>query len=273
MVDFQDVIKENYYKCNATNFDLLNNVIKKIQPNEIYNFAGSFSNNYEFDYLNNVIVTKNIFESIISNKILQCKVLINGSAAEYGYIKNYIQPINELHPLYPISLYGLTKVYQTFLAKTYCALKDIQVYITRPFNVIGYGISENLFIGHLINQIKQHLYTKEKIILGNLENERDYIDIFDLLSAYERIMNRGTPGECYNIGSGKSIKIYDLLIIFFEVFDLKMNIVEINKNLPQKYDIPKIVADISKINKLNWEPKISLKDSVEKIKNSLKSEN
>ena len=57
--------------------------------------------------------------------------------------------------------------------------------------------------------------------------------------------------------------------IFLNSFKLKENLVEIDKKLYKKGDIPKIVADISKLRNLNWEPKISIKESVLRIKNSM----
>ena len=95
------------------------------------------------------------------------------------------------------------------------------MFVTRPFNIIGYGITNKLFIGRLISEIEQNVTNKKKITLGNLENERDYLDIFDLLRAYKLIMEKGTAGEVYNIGSGKSIKMLDLLMIFLEIIQVR----------------------------------------------------
>ena len=266
-VDIQERKKQNYYKCNASNYENLNNIIQKIIPDEIYNFCGSFSNIFEIDYLNNVIVSKNIFDSLIQNKQTDCKVLINGSAAEYGLIKEYSSPVKEDSPLNPVSFYGLSKVFQTFLAKTYFLRDNINIFITRPFNIIGYGISNKLFIGRLISEIEQNITSRKKIALGNLDNERDYIDIDDLLRAYKLIIEKGTPGEIYNIGSGKSIKMLDLLGIFLEVFKIDIKDVELSKDFARRFDVPKIVGDISKLKKLNWHPAISLKESAGKILN------
>ena len=265
-VDIREIKKQNYYKCNASNYENLNSIIQKIVPDEIYNFSGSFSNVFEIDYMNNVIVSKNIFDSLIQNKQMDCKVLINGSAAEYGFIKESSSPVKEDSSLNPVSFYGLSKVYQTFLAKTYFLRDNVNVFVTRPFNIIGYGITNKLFIGRLISEIEQNITSRKKITLGNLDSERDYIDINDLLKAYKLIMERGTPGEVYNIGSGKSIKMLDLLRIFLEVFNIDFKDVEQSEDLVRRFDVPKIVGDISKLKELKWYPAISLNESVSKIK-------
>ena len=266
MVDIREIKKQNYFICNASNYENLNKIIQKIVPDEIYNFSGSFSNVFEIDYMNNVMVSKNIFDSLIQNKQTDCKVLINGSAAEYGFIKDSSSPIREDSLLNPVSFYGLSKVYQTFLAKTYFLRDNVNVFVTRPFNIIGYGISNKLFIGRLISEIEQHIKSRKTITLGNLDSERDYIDIDDLLKAYKLIMERGTPGEVYNIGSGKSIKMLNLLRIFLEVFNIDFKDVELSKDFVRRFDVPKIVSDISKLKELNWHPAILLKESVSKLK-------
>ena len=268
-IDIVPIKKNNYYNVNATDFEKINKIIQKIKPEEIFNFSGSFTNIFNTDYQNNVIATKNIFESVLQNGLEECKILINGSAAEYGLIQKEDYIIDEDYPLNPISFYGLSKVFQTYLAKTYFLREDINVYITRPFNIIGYGISSKLFIGRLINEIKLNLKEKRKITLGNLNNERDYIDIEDLINAYVKIIHEGIPGEIYNIGSQCSIKTQNLLTKFMEIFEIDKNNIEINKNLSSKFDVPKIIADNTKLKELGWINKISLENSIQKIKSSI----
>ena len=273
MVDIMEIKKENYTKIDASDYEAINHVIQKTKPDEIYNFSGTFSNNFDIDYLNNVIVTKNIFDSILENGLHNCRILINGSAAEYGFIEDYNNPVSENAPLNPISFYGLSKVYQTYLAQTYFLRDKINVVITRPFNIIGYGISDKLFIGKLIREVKDYILDKKKIRLGNLDNERDYIDIIDLMRAYSFIMEKGNSGQVYNIGSGLSVKIKDLLNCFLDLFEIKSDSIETTKDSFKRFDIPKIVADISKLKKLDWTPSISLRESIANIKQKIESRN
>lgn len=271
MVDIHEIVKQNYFKCDASNFNQINKIIKLVSPNEIYNFSGSFSNEFEIDFRNNVVITKNIFDSINKSE-LDCRILINGSAAEYGLIRSENGLVNEDYPLNPVSFYGLTKAYQTFLAKTYHNIYNIKVYIARPFNPIGYEISKHLFIGRLISQIKDCLKMQSNITLGDLYNERDYIDIEDIIRSYEVIMTKGQAGEVYNIGSGKSIKIQDLLLRFLVIFGIEDAKIEKSNSFVKKFDIPKIVADIAKVKALDWEPIIPLEESIKRIKNCVLTE-
>jgi len=270
-IDIVPIKKNNYSNANATNFEKINKIIQKVRPDEIYNFCGSFTNIFKIDYQNNVIATKNIIESILLNNLDDTKILINGSAAEYGLIQKEDSIIDEDYPLNPISFYGLSKVFQTYLAKSYFLMENINVYITRPFNIIGYGVSSKLFIGRLINEIKLNIKEKRRITLGNLNNERDYIDIEDLINAYVTIIQKGVPGEIYNIGSRCSIKTQNLLKKFMEIFEIDEKFIEIDKNFIRKFDIPKIIADNTKLKELGWINKITLGNSIQKIKSSILS--
>jgi len=128
--------------------------------------------------------------------------------------------------------------------------KKINVVMARTFNLLGKEISEKLFIGRLYKQIAEYKEKKiNKIKLGNLDNKRDYIKIEDAVKKYELIMNKGGSGEIYNVGSGKSISIKDLLSGILKENNLSMDNVEIS-NFDCRFDVKDIYAGINKLNKL-----------------------
>ncbi len=239
--------EEKFYELDLTDFSQVDSLIKKIQPEVIYNLAGSFTNNYEIDYKINVEIPRNLFDSVIINN-LSTRILLIGSAAEYGEIlKN---PVSESDPLRPITVYGLTKVYQTQMMNYYFKVKKIDVLMARPFNLLSKGISKNLFIGRLYNQIELYQRGKiQKIQLGNLANKRDYISIHEAVEMYRCIMDKGKSGEVYNVGSGKSIRMQELLIDILNSKGLTMDIIE-SKKFSSKFDVEEIYADLNKYNSL-----------------------
>ena len=60
--------QDHDYVCDLTDYDSVNSLIQEIQPDQIYHLAGSFTNDYQVDYANNVLSSKNILDSIIQNK-------------------------------------------------------------------------------------------------------------------------------------------------------------------------------------------------------------
>jgi len=223
-----------------------------VNPDQIYHLAGAFSNNFSVDMRSNVITTKNIFDCLI-NREKQPRVLIIGSSAEYGLIEESGNPINEDHQLNPCSIYGLTKSFQTQLMRYYFNVYSLDIVMARTFNLLGDGLSKKLFIGNLYHQIQRYKQGKiEKIRLGNLKNKRDYIDIKSAIKYYRKIMSLGKAGEIYNVGTGKSLKIEDLLKSVLDKNGLGMDCVQISQSMRNsKFDIKDIYADIGKLKYLD----------------------
>ncbi|QFS45344.1 NAD-dependent epimerase/dehydratase family protein [Nostoc sphaeroides] len=241
----------NSFICDLTDGNSVDNLIKEIKPDKIYHLAGSYTNDYSVDYANNVLSTKNILDSIIKNKI-SCRVLLIGSAAEYGLIKENENPVKEDHALNSVSIYGLTKVYQTHLMKFYCQVHELDIVMARTFNLMGKNISSQLFIGRIYQQIEDYKNGKiEKIILGDLQSKRDYVDVKEAVKYYEAVMNYGKTGEIYNVGSGSSVKLSDLFEKILAENDLSTSITEIKSiNHVNQLNVNDIFADLSKVNLL-----------------------
>lgn len=239
--------------CDLSDKDQLDNVIKRLQPALIFHTAGSFSNQFETDLENNVVCTKNILDSVAEHSPAS-RIMLMGSAAEYGEIAQSENPVSEDHALKPISIYGWSKAAQTQLAHLYFKTHGTDVVIARTFNLIGKGMSDKLFVGRIEKQIDAVLSGKaEKITVGNLDAERDYIDIEKACELYYKIAIKGKSGETYNIGSGKAICMRELLKQLLEQSGLDDSIVDENgqgKNTPHS-EVSVIYADIEKITELN----------------------
>ena len=170
--------------CDLGEESAVLNLICTIKPNQIYHLSGSFTNNYEADYRANVLTSKYILDSIRSLK-LNCRVLLIGSAAEYGLIAAADNPVTETHSLKPVGIYGLTKMFQTHLMDYFWRMYQLNVVMARSFNLIGKGMSNHLFVGKLYEQIEQYQRGKiKRITVGNLGNRRDYINVEEAVKAY-----------------------------------------------------------------------------------------
>jgi GDP-4-dehydro-6-deoxy-D-mannose reductase len=238
--------------CDMTQKKAVRDLVRQVMPDQIYHLAGLNTGDYDSDYRVNVLSTKNLLEAIVEGKG-RCRILLVGSSAEYGLVPEEDNPVKEDRALAPMSVYGLTKVYQTYLMKFYYSFHNLDVVMARSFNLLGRGAPGNLFIGRVYEQIEAFQAGRTaKIVVGNLENRRDYIPIEQAVGYYALIMQRGKPGEIYNVGSGTSIPIRDILKQILEENGLSMAIVEESKSeLLHKFDIKNLVADIGKLNKLN----------------------
>lgn len=243
----------NILACDLIQKESVEALIGKIRPERIYQLAGSFTNNYEIDYSVNVLSTKNILDALLK-LAMPCRVLLVGSSAEYGFIHAGDNPVNENQPLRPCRIHGLTKVYQTYLMNFYCRVFQMDIVMARTFNLYGDSkrISRLTFVGKVCEQIEKFKRGEiTKIVVGNLETKRDYLDIRDAVKYYQKIMECGKANEAYNVGSGICVKMRDFLGVILNEAGLDIKIVqEVAPLVPDKTDIPDICADLKKIKKL-----------------------
>ena len=241
----------NYKRCDLLDFKSVKELLLETKPDFICHFAGTFSNDYEKDYGSNVLTTKNVLEAVRGLE-RECRIMLAGSAAEYGVVEKSDNPISETKPLYPTSVYGLTKVYQTYLMQYYLNAFNLDIVMARTFNIFGKGISEKLFIGRVYQQIQQLKNNEiKKIVLGNLDNERDYISIEEAIKHYIKILFYGKKGEIYNVGNGVPVKTRVILNKVLSEENIDINFIEAAKSERDNiYDVPQIYADISKLKDL-----------------------
>jgi GDP-4-dehydro-6-deoxy-D-mannose reductase len=203
------------------------------------------------DYGANVLGAMNLLDCILIMK-KKVRVLLIGSAAEYGEASKESKYISENHHPNPVSIYGLTKVFQTNLMMYYINNYALDIVMARPFNLYGEGISTKLFVGHVYDQIKEYKEKKiERVIVGSLDARRDYIHVSDAVKDYKLIMEKGLSGNIYNVGSGKAIVLLDLLKSILKENGLDMNAVEILDFASSRVTIS--AANITKLNKLKKE--------------------
>lgn len=237
--------------CDFSDADAVKKLLRTVRPAALYHLIGSYSNDYDTDYTSNVLTAKHILDGLHALK-MSCRVLLVGSSAEYGFPDNPKRAIPETHPLRPVSVYGLAKVYLTKLMEFSVRMYGMNIVAVRPFNLLGEGISPRLFPGKMAQEIARCKRGEiRKIVTGALSVERDYIDIAEAIKYYRRVMERGKMGEVYNVGSGKSTSLRELLVHLLGKEGLSFDCVrEGTHTVPGKIVVPKIFADISKIKQL-----------------------
>lgn len=237
--------------------------IKHIKPDFVFHLAAfsspsaSFANPAE-TLNNNILGQINLLESLVAIKS-KARILVIGSADEYGAVDPKFLPLDENTPLAPNSPYAVSKVTQDFLGWQYFLHHGLHIVRVRPFNHIGPRQAHAFVVASFASQIAQ--LEKEgggQIKVGNLENYRDFTDVRDMVRAYLLALEKCTPGEVYNIGSGKPIKIADLLA---KMISLSKVVISIKKDPSRRHlhDIKKIYCDFKKFkNQTGWRPKIPL---------------
>jgi len=138
-------------------------------------------------------------------------VLLVCSAEVYGQVGPEALPLTEDSPLCPVSPYAASKVAAEFLGLQAFLAHRLPVIRVRAFNHIGPGQSPTFVVSSLARQIAEAGIRGGGVVqVGNLTPERDFTDVRDVVCAYRLLVERGTPGEVYNVCSGESVAISDI---------------------------------------------------------------
>lgn len=224
----------------------------------------------------NIVGSSNLFEAIRKSK--QDPVIqIAGSSEEYGLVHPEETPITEENPLRPLSPYGVSKVSMDYLGYQYCQSYGLKIIRTRAFNHSGPRRGEVFVDSNFAKQIAEieknaissdHGQKKEAVIyVGNLDAERDFTDVRDMMRAYYLAAQKCKPGEVYNICSGKGILIKEVLDNLLQMSKIKI----IVKKDPQRMrpsDVMVLRGDCTKFKKTTgWKPEITYKQTLEDLLN------
>jgi dTDP-glucose 4,6-dehydratase len=168
----------------------------------------------------------------------------------------------ETDPLNPSSPYSSSKAASDLIARSYFITHGVPVLITRCTNNYGpYQYPEKLiplFITNLLEGKKIPVY-------GTGKNVRDWIHVLDHCQAIQCILENGTPGEIYNIGSGNEWSNIEITNKILKALDKDESCIEYVQDRPG-HDL-RYSLDSSKLKSLGWKPEYSfgqgLQDTVE----------
>ncbi len=264
--------KLNLIKIDLSNDKKVDNLVKETSPEIIFHLAALTSPADSFKdptktITNNIALQINLMESVRRNKLLNTKILVVSSGEIYGLVKKENLPIDEKAPLTPTNPYSVSKIAQDFLGLTYFLSYKLKIVRVRPFNHIGPKQSSNFVVASFARQIAEIEKGKREPVLqvGNLDTKREFTNVKDMVSAYVLAMEKGKYGDVYNIGSGISYKISDILdkLISFSSSKIK---IQIDKNLFRPSENPELICNARKfISLTDWKPKIPIGQTLKDI--------
>lgn len=213
------------------------------------------------DILNNLPSHVNLFE-VASSLPIKKLVIVSSGGTVYGKAINL--PITEDIPTEPISPYGITKLVVEKYAKMYHMLKNLPMVCVRPANAFGEGQKPFAGQGFVATVIASALEGKVINIFGENGAVRDYVYVTDVASGIAAVLENGTVGECYNIGSGIGSNNIEIIEMLSKIAKSKGIILRVNKTPARQYDVPANILDSSKLQiETGWSPKTSLEKGLE----------
>ena len=215
----------------------------------------------------NVIGTIHLFEAVRKLDI-NPKIQVAGSSEEYGRVYQNELPIREDNPLRPLSPYAVSKVAVDKLSYQNHISYKLNIVVTRGFNHTGPRRGEVFVSSNFAKQIAEIEKGAEPVIhVGNLEAMRDFTDVRDMVKGYLLAIERCKPGEAYNICSGKTTKIQELLDMLMTMSRKKIKVQQDSDRM-RPSDVEILHGDCSKFKKeTEWKQTIPFEKTMEDLLN------
>jgi len=261
-------IAELSYKFSV--FDLcegnaVREFVRACNPTQVIHLAGLVAHASLAEHLAvNVLGTENLYNALADiDDSQEIRVVQAGTAAIYGQVLPGELPISEKNPFRPLTAYAMSKMAQDYLADMLWRTRGLGVIRARIFNLFGPGQPRHLVPVTFIRQLKA-MHEGDLLKVGNLATRRDFVDVRDVVLAFDRLLTDGRPGEAYNIASGKSIAIWDIVNELISMSRLNDISIKPEYERIRKNDVPDVFGDITAIAEtVGWQPQISLQESLD----------
>ncbi len=259
------------YSVELSQPDGVLHVLEEVRPDFIFHLAAqpipSLSTRDPWGTLEpNIRMQLNILEAVVRLK-LDSRVLVVGSSEEYGLVSPDQLPVTEDTPLRPLNPYAVSKIAQDFLGLQYHLAHGVFAVRVRPFNHIGPRQRLGFVAPDLACQVAQAEAGLQPpvVYVGNLDVYRDFSDVRDVVRAYRLALTEGEPGQVYNIGSGQSHSIREMLERLIALTGKSIE-VRTDPKRTRPSEVPRLVADASRFRRrTGWEPCIPFEQSLRDV--------
>jgi GDP-4-dehydro-6-deoxy-D-mannose reductase len=261
----------HFHQADLMDIPKIRSLIEEIQPDYIVHLAAQSSVAESWktpvdSFMNNTNIFLNIIDTVRLNDFT-ARVLSVGSSEQYGIVSEKDLPLQEKSLQRPANPYAVARVAQEQLARIYAEGYGLDICCTRSFNHCGPGQSDRFVVSSIVRQFVQIARgTQEPIIhIGNGSIVRDFIDVRDVVTAYNLLLRQGKRGEVYNICSGKGREIQDIVTILSYRLNISVKIKQEQTQI-RPIDNPRIVGSNEKIrHELGWHPTIPFEQTLQSM--------
>ena len=246
-------------------------VVQEVQPDRTFHLAawsdvgGSWRqpwNAYEL----NILAQLNLLEALVRT-MPETPVLVVTSNEVYGLVRPEDLLIDEETPFRPNSPYGVSKIAQDMMALQYWNSHRLPTVRARSFNHIGPRQSDDFVASAFARQIAAIEAGLQPPVLrvGNLDAVRDFTDVRDVVRAYWLLLEKGEPGQVYNVGSGQGRPIRWLLDTLLEMTSMDID-VQLDPERLRPSDVPVSICDNRRlVAATGWQPRIDLRRTLQDL--------
>ena len=249
-------------EVDVTDADLVRGAVEAARPDAVYHLAAA---SHVADSWSAPAEVLRVNALGTLHVLLACeaagvdRVVVVGSAEEYGLVPPDRVPIDESAPLRPVSPYGASKAAAEVVALQTHLARGLGVLLVRAFNHLGPGQSDRLVASALAAQVARNERDGTDVVrVGDLSPRRDFTDVRDVVRAYRLLVERGEPGEAYNVCRGEDVAIQDVADHLLGLAARPMRL-EVDPERLRPVDLPVLLGDPSKLRAATgWVPEIPL---------------
>jgi GDP-4-dehydro-6-deoxy-D-mannose reductase len=250
--------------CDVRDRPGVEQAIETSRPDVVFHLAAQASVVASFDdpvgtLMDNAVGQLNVIQAVLG-LAPAARLLVVGSAYEYGLVRPEENPIDESVPLRPMDPYAVSKVTQDLFGYQYALSHRLQAVRVRAFNHTGPRQSTEFVASRFAKLIAEiEAGSRDPVLtVGNLAAIRDFTDVRDVVRAYFLAATKGQPGEVYNVGSGTGRTIQEILDGLVGMSRVPIAVQE-DPALLRPLDVPALVCNAAKLHQhTGWSPEIEL---------------
>ena len=232
----------HFLQSDITDTDALNSELAALAFDFVVHLAGISAvthDDVQELYRVNLFGTLNLLSAVAASGQSPEKVVIASSANVYG--DRAVSPINEDQCPNPVNHYAMSKLAMEQMARAHG--KKLPLVFCRPFNYTGAGHDLRFVIPKLVD----HFASRKPLVeLGNLEIEREFNDVRAICRVYMALLEKGQPGEVYNVCSGRTHKLSSVIDLLSGITGHEIE-VEVNPEFLRENELQKLSGDPSKL--------------------------
>ena len=229
-------------QANLTDKEGLKAEVDQLAPEVVVHLAAiSFVGHADASafYVVNVLGTLNLLDALAAQAQPPRSVLLASSANVYGNCEQ--SPITEAQVPAPVNHYATSKLAMEYMARTY--LDRLPLFFVRPFNYSGPGQAESFVIPKLLAHFAKRA---EAVELGNLDVEREFNDVRFVCEAYLRLLQKGKPGEVYNVCTGNPVTLKSVVALLGQITGHQLQ-VKVNPDFMRNNEIHRLCGSPAKL--------------------------
>ncbi|HEY1727939.1 MAG TPA: GDP-mannose 4,6-dehydratase [Candidatus Baltobacteraceae bacterium] len=267
---------DQHLPLDLTDAENVRAVVEMVQPEVVYHLAAQSFVPVSIEdpvttYRVNVDGTAYLLEAL---RELKPRLLFVSSAEVYGRRSQEDMPLRETLPPRPTNPYAASKAAGEALVLGWHHSYGIDAVISRAFNHIGAGQDARFAVPAFAHRLAKIASGQDRVLnVGNVESERDFLDVRDVVAAYIALADRGSSGEVYNVCSGQAVKMREVLRRLVNIAGVPVEIREDPELMRTSGEVLRSVGDPSKLKRTTgWSPRISLADSLREVYEEARAE-